>query len=276
MELSRKIWVLIALCLGLFALLVIWRPRTEQVLVTTTPVISTATESWEYWQSPQHGLAPLLRKVYPYSVIPGGIASSEELRAIMKRNPDIARHLKDFNLREAKLVKLNKPRSVYVSYRRGNLIYWTKKRVTLTRGEVVITDGTHTLRARCGNDVSDVPGKPTSPSEPTTGELDTPLPPIPNVTHQPTSLLPTVVASLPPDIFFHDDPPAVLPPETPPPNYSVPPVIYPPFFPPGGSGSIPPTPVTATPEPSTLLLLLLGGAGIGAKCIWEKRTWLKR
>ena len=53
-------------------------------------------------------------------------------------------------------VTLTAPRSAYVSYRRGDRTYWTRDRVWLKAGETVLTDGATTIRARCGNCVSDV------------------------------------------------------------------------------------------------------------------------
>jgi hypothetical protein len=245
-----RIWILVGL--GLSALLAACRRGTEPAKAPPTADRAIDLGSWEsrdfheYWNGvPQ-------RKVFPYSVIPGGVESPEDLKVIIKRDPEIARHLRDFNLQKAMLVKLRKPRAAYVSYRKGDLIYWTRKRVTLAEGELVITDGIRTIRTRCGNDVSDAPKEPTSPSEPATRELETPIPLFP---------LPPVISNIAgPPVF----PPIVAPPGT----YFPPPV----FIPPGGS--LPPRhgPPVSTPEPSTFLFLCFGAAGILAKSISRKRA----
>jgi len=231
------------------------------------------------------------RTVYPYSVIPGGIASVEELKKVMDDRPDIARHLEGFNLEKAKLVRVTEPRSVYVSYRRGEGFFWTTRRLTLAKGELLITDENHTLRGRCGNDVSDAPREPTSSSEPTIKELETPLL-ASNVSSQPDSMPPPSLDFLPsgvspngslPLIPLSDAPPPIpgaLPanptpaspnPDPPSADYFVPPFLYPPFIPTGNSAVPHSAPPNSMPEPSTLLLVFLASAGIGAKRLWEKR-----
>ena len=63
-------------------------------------------------------------------------------------------------------------RAAYVSYRSGDRIYWTRERVWLKAGETVLTDGTTTIRARCGNCVSDAKQEHVAAVEPAHGELD--------------------------------------------------------------------------------------------------------
>ena len=278
MSSKKRLWMLGLVFLALFGA---WSLRPEHMPFTKTAASLVPTESLEI---PPLDSDLLFRppsappRVYPYSVIPGGIASVEELKKIIDHEPDIARHLEDFNLQKAKLVRVAQPRSVYVSYRKGDLFFWTTKRLTLAKGELLISDGTHTLRGRCGNDISDDPGEPTSLSEPTIKELETPLL-VSEVTPQPGSMPPLIPDSLPPDISLNGGlptiPPAPLLDPTPPTN-SVPPFIYPLIFPAGNNGATPPTPPTPIPEPSTLLLVSLGAAEIGAKRIWEKRKYFKR
>jgi hypothetical protein len=208
--------------------------------------------------------APTLpqRTVYPYSVIPGGVASPEELKTIIKRNPEIARHFEDFDLEKAKLLRVATPRSVYVSYRFGNLIFWTTRKLSLKEGEYLITDGTRTIRGRCGNDVSEIPKEPTSPAEPTTRELEAPLPP--------SVVPPPDLTGLPPNITVSTNPPNPPPGNVPPTAYSGPPPAYPIIDPSGGFQSAPSSPLAPTPEPSSLLLLSLGGTAIAVKSVWGK------
>jgi hypothetical protein len=227
------------------------------------------------------------RRIYPYSVIPGGIQSLESLKSIIEHNSDIARHLKDFDLSKVKFVQVTEPRAVYVSYRMGSNIFWTTKRLTLARGESLITDGTRTLRGRCGNDVSDVAVEPTSDEEPPVAELDTPLSLPEFATHADPDLAPLpLLAYVPPDDSFAGSPTLLVPPfgapdgsastpssgaGSPPLGPSLPPLIFPPFGPFGSVVPNPSTPPVSTPEPSTMLLMLFGAAGVGARRRWGMR-----
>jgi len=114
------------------------------------------------------------RLVYPYSVVPGGVGSAEELRAAAAHDSVVAKHYSDFNYRRARMVEVKEPRKVYLSYRLHNKIYWTIQQASLHPGEKLLTDGTVTARARCGNQVSVLPQAGASPEEPTMAELDRP------------------------------------------------------------------------------------------------------
>jgi len=114
--------------------------------------------------------------VYPYSVVPGGVASAAELQARAARDGVVAEHFKNFTFKDARTVRLEADREAYVSYRKGNDIYWTRKKVLLKKGEWLITDGTTTIRSRCGNQVCDVPRAPVAETaEPSPGEMDVPV-----------------------------------------------------------------------------------------------------
>jgi hypothetical protein len=217
-----------------------------------------------------HMPLPAERAVYPLSVIPGGVESLAELKQIMKDDREIARHLKDFDLSKAKLVRITQPRAAYVSYRIGDRIFWTTRKLTLKKGEVILTDGTHIIRGRCGNDISYVPMKPTAPElEFTAAQLDAPL------------LPPEDPALMPDSVFLSAYPSSLGTPQVPP-IYASPtgaPVdvepiasgFYPLFSPGGlpGTEAIPaitpvPTPTpTPTPEPMSFLLLSIAGIVIG-------------
>jgi PEP-CTERM motif len=114
------------------------------------------------------------RLVYPYSVIPGGIRSAGELREAASHDPLVASHYAGFDYARAHLVEVDRPRLVYVSYRRGGQIHWTSKQATLHPGEKLLTDGRITARTRCGNQVSVLPQANTLPNEPTLAELERP------------------------------------------------------------------------------------------------------
>ena len=200
--------------------------------------------------------------VYPYSVIPGGAHSGRELIEAAQREPVVAAHYTEFAVGKVRVIRLAQDKQAYVSYRLGNKIYWSKKKVTLHKGETLLSDGEHLARTRCGNRLSEVPAEPTSPSEPRESVVNDPLPPIP-VTEadsplpwpswpgEPTALL-----------FLPDTPGGRIPGQ--------------PFFPPlpccgsstgpshsASSGPLPPpypSPVVATPEPTSLMLLTIGFA----------------
>ena len=195
------------------------------------------------------------RRLFPYSVIPGGAQSAQELRNALSHDPLAAAHYADFDLSKTRVVQLESDREVYVSYRLNDRIYWTNKRLKLSKGESVITDGKNEARTRCGNRLSDVAVAPTSAKQPPDLTLD-PLP------------LPEVAADHPP----------VFPMFLPFPagssfggSGSEGDVIPPGIFPIGGGGGgsshpgstiTPPTtptaPPVATPEPDTFVMTAAG------------------
>lgn len=210
------------------------------------------------------------RRLYPYSVIPGGVDSVQELRNAIANDPLVAALYANFDLSRAHIIRLARDREVYVSYRLNGRIYWTKKRLLLRAGETLISDGTHEARTRCGNQISETPVQPVSPAEPAGAAMNAPpnytlvaensaAPP--NLPDEPPSLDPTLGPTSPV--------PVVTPPNIPP-NVPIS-MIPPPYFPlvGGGPPSIPqiipppPPPPVSTPEPSALSLLGIGLLGLG-------------
>ena len=63
-------------------------------------------------------------------------------------------------------------RDVYMSYRIGQEIFWTKHKMRLREGETILTDGVHHIRARCGNCIAFAPMEPTADDEPGEMEFD--------------------------------------------------------------------------------------------------------
>ena len=115
------------------------------------------------------------RRVYPYSVVNGGVRSVQELRSAIWRDPVVAEHYLNFDLGRVRVIKAETDRHFYVSYRIGNEIFWTKKRLKVAKSENLITDGTNFTRTRCANMLSETPHSKTSPHEPTSTVLDAPL-----------------------------------------------------------------------------------------------------
>jgi len=119
----------------------------------------------------------VLRPVYPYSVIPGGAYSPSELKDKLASDRVATRHYEAFDLSCVRVTKADSPRPVYVSYRKGESIYWTRRPVQLQKDEPLLTDGVSFARARCGNRISDSPQKPvaeTPEAEPSPNILDVP------------------------------------------------------------------------------------------------------
>src|SRR5579863_8422642 len=126
------------------------------------------------WFAPNPELEKTDRVLYPYSVIPGGVRNSAELRNAVARDDTVAQHYADFNLGNARVMQLREARAVFVSYRIGSRIFWTKNRLNLPAGETVVTDGEHMARTRCGNRLSDVPIGPVLKNEPLPEAMEIP------------------------------------------------------------------------------------------------------
>jgi hypothetical protein len=139
------------------------------------PVATAEPVAGSFWP-PSSVLLPTghLRAVYPYSVIAGGALSAQELREAMAADPVVAQHYADFDITKARRVTLDAPKLVYVSYRIGNKVFWTKHKLALRKGEAMLSDGSNMARTRCGNRISVLPVRPNALAEPTSSELDGP------------------------------------------------------------------------------------------------------
>jgi hypothetical protein len=227
------------------------------------------------WLAPTPELDKTDRILYPYSVIPGGVRNSAELRNAVAHDEVVARHYSDFDLRKVRVARLQEARAVFVSYRVGSQIFWSKNRLTLRAGETVVTDGEHVARTRCGNRISDAPVGPVLNTEPSPEAME--IPADGGLLAAPESSLEAPLA-MPPATTI------VAPPQTP---ASIVVPIIPPLFPIGGTpsspgiptGPLPPPngaptptpppvrpPAISTPEGSDLLMLALGCA-----CVWLLR-----
>src|SRR5450755_1717821 len=117
------------------------------------------------------------RPAYPYSVVSGGVRDVHELKWAAEHDPVVASHYAGFDYDHARVVRLVLARTAYISYRIGNKVYWTRHRISLKKGETVITDGKITARSRCGNRVEEVPQQATSSSEPPAAKFEEPVQP---------------------------------------------------------------------------------------------------
>jgi PEP-CTERM motif len=113
--------------------------------------------------------------VYPYSIVPGGIRNSDALRAAAATDYVVRRHYANFDFNRARLVRAAEAREVYLSYRIRDRIFWTHHKVRLHLGELLLTDGNITARARCGNQISDTAKPEVSDEEPDGDTLDQPV-----------------------------------------------------------------------------------------------------
>ena len=110
--------------------------------------------------------ADVARAVYPFSVIPGGVYSTAEFVDAVAADAPVGAHYADVVPAVMHVERVTAPRAAYMSYRIGDRIYWTKRKLALAEGEHVLTDGRVTVRARCGNRLSEEPREPTSDAEP--------------------------------------------------------------------------------------------------------------
>ncbi len=203
-----------------------------------------------------------LHPKYPYSIIPGGAYSPSELRDADQEDDVVKAHYADFNMKNVKMEQTTEDRYEYASYRMKQKVYWTKKKLRIPKGELLLTDGGSWARARCGNRLSDVPRTPVSDHEPPPSQLS--MPPMPpnapmDLAETPpysplSSVPPIVIEQFPPVVapVVSVTPPPELPPITPilpvVPIAPIVPVIFPPATPPGTPPVTPPTtPVTPTP-----------------------------
>jgi hypothetical protein len=106
------------------------------------------------------------RPVYPFSVIRGGVYDAGELQIALATDRVAAGHYAGFDAHKAQREVVARDRQVYVSYRIGDKVFWSKRAFTLREGETLLSDGTHSVRSRCGNRISDTPRQPVSRFEP--------------------------------------------------------------------------------------------------------------
>jgi hypothetical protein len=225
-----------------------------------------------------NGLSPHLlsqRPLFPYSIIPGGVDSSAELTRAISTDPVVAHHYSDFDLAKSHVTLLDKESAFYVSYRIGNSIFWTRKALTLHKGEAVLSDGLYAARTRCGNRLSATQQLPVSKQEPaqeafekaqnevppaieTAMNLPIMFRPLPNLVPIENQFMNPIEPFVPysPSVWW----PPFIPIEPPQPNPPPPPPVPP-----------PPVPIS---EPGTATLLSMGLLALcgAAGAIWYRRA----
>ena len=118
---------------------------------------------------------PRIADVYPYSVVPGGVKNPGALRDVVARDQAVARHYSGFDYSKVRLVRLSEAREVYMSYRIRDTIFWTRKKIHLAAGEMILTDGKIMARAKCGNQISATAKPEVSDEEPEESVMEQPV-----------------------------------------------------------------------------------------------------
>lgn len=259
---SRVVGVLVLFCATFFGILYSTLSPAPSHSPTKTLL---ALAPLEVLQEPDAAKSEPARPVFSYSVIPGGVHSPDELRAALQRDRLAAEHYSGFQVQRAKLMRLREDRQAYVSYRIGNQIFWSSRKVTLHAGEELLSDGKNLARTRCGNRVSADPALPVAFKEPSEATLETPVVhPNPEISTEVLPLGPIWGPDLTPPIESLVNPPPGGSPGGPP-TPGAPPIICCSNGP-GPHGPVPPPtpPPISTPEPSTLALLLVAAVALAA------------
>jgi len=247
---------------------------------TSRPIIAAVTKPGVKASATVRSLRP----DYPYSVIPGGAYSPAELRYANNNDPVVHAHYADFHMDSARLVMLTDDRYQYVSYRMHDQVFWTRNKLRIPKGEILLTDGYNYARTRCGNRLASKPQSKTAAIQPSTRLLSlpdfrpellkkgdvqiAPAPPLGELAQNFPALpfeMPTLAPYLPP--LVQNVTPAPI---------SVPmmPIGGGGYAPPVGvvpnspgtqpAGVPPPTPIAEVPEPASLYLF---GAALGVS-LW--------
>jgi exosortase/archaeosortase family protein len=63
------------------------------------------------------------------------------LRQISDHDPVVGQQFQGFDYANAHLVPVSEKQLIYVAFRKGDKVYWTRKKVALHPGETLISDG---------------------------------------------------------------------------------------------------------------------------------------
>jgi hypothetical protein len=160
----------VAACAAAFALAM--RPSATPAPAGVTALAAAAAPATAVQPAAEQAQTKKPRRVYPYSIVPGGVLDRRELAHAIVVDKVVAAHYAAFEASKATVKTVAAPRGVYVSYRKGDKVYWTAKKLQLAQGETVLSDGQTEIRTRCGNRISDVPQLPVEAKGPSEEELD--------------------------------------------------------------------------------------------------------
>jgi hypothetical protein len=113
-------------------------------------------------------------RIYPFSVVPGGVRDGVDVAAVRASDPVVRTHYKGIGLNLAPRT-LVRDQWFYASYRIGRSVYWTRQKLRVRAGETILTDGVRLIRGRCGNRLSSNPKEPTRFIDPPSVLEDRPL-----------------------------------------------------------------------------------------------------
>ena len=92
--------------------------------------------------------------VYPFSLVSGGVYSASDLARALATSNSLRAHYANFDFKHVRLIRIQNNTPAFVSYRKDGKIFWTKHKLTLHAGELVLADGHYLVRARCANQIS--------------------------------------------------------------------------------------------------------------------------
>jgi hypothetical protein len=130
--------------LGLFLMRHLDLPQQDDLDVLENPGVTGVTGSTAQAGSP-------IRPIYRHSIVAGGVRSADEVEQAMRRDPVVADHYAAVRTADLREEQVKEPTLVHASYRIGDKVFWTKRKLRLQPGEKILTDGTTTIRERCGN-----------------------------------------------------------------------------------------------------------------------------
>lgn len=182
-----------------------------------------------------------IRKVYPHSLIPGGIDGRDDFQHKVQRDPLVREFFRGFDVAHARTCILPKGR-FFVTVREAETISWSTR--PIEKGEQgCLTDGTRTVLLKCGNEVSFTPQDPSQ--EISTEEIEGPV------------WLPIPTGTSPSEEHTVGSNPVLIPPTNGSPDVPMPSILGIPQ-PPIMIVDLPQPPTMKVPEPSTGMLTSVG------------------
>ena len=107
--------------------------------------------------------ASVSHPVYPFSLVSGGVYSAGDLARALATSHSLRAHYANFDFKHVRLIRIQNDTPAFVSYRKDGKIFWSKHKLTVHAGELVLADGHYLVRARCANQISWVPQEPVEP-----------------------------------------------------------------------------------------------------------------